>query len=408
VHVGDYVYEYVGGGRAEPAHGAITLPDGTTPAGGVTTAVSLVDYRQLYRSYRGDARLQAVHAKFAMIATWDDHEFSGDAWADHQTSTPENLQQTARRRAANQAWVEYMPVDMGDVSFDLANPAYDNLRIYRDFRFGNLAHLLMTDGRLYRDDHVVNEAAGTETMGSRYLVPQPVLLAAQTEKTAALGRAPAILGVTQTQWWKDTLGGSTATWKLWGNGVMLNRLWLDLRDTTPPTPAPNNQLYVLNCDSWDGYPAHKAELMGFLATQGVSNVVALTGDLHAFQCGAVRGPDPSTGTPVLMDFVTGGISSTSFYAYVKASTAGTAFAPLVDTPAEFDAHMKTHNPDLAYADHDAQGYASAVLSATQLVVTFTKVHPLNGDGTAPAVPLLKRTRITLAAGSKVPTIEDNV
>jgi alkaline phosphatase D len=398
VHVGDYVYEAVSGGTAEPAHAPIALPSGGS------VATTLADYRLLYRTYRGDSRLQAIHAKFAMIATWDDHEFSSDAWADHQTSTIANLQETARRRAANQAWVEYMPVDFGDISFDAANTAYDNLRIYRDFRFGNLAHLVMTDERLYRDDHVVSETIGSETLGSRYLVPRELLLASEVAKTTSLGRAPSILGLTQTQWWKDTLAGSTATWKLWGNAVMLSRLWLDMRSSPPP----DNLLYVLNCDSWDGYPSHKAELMDHLFSRAIDNVVALTGDLHAFQCGVVRGPDASSGAPVLVDFVTAGISSTSFYSYVKSSTSGTAFAPLLATGADFDALIEAHNPDFAYVDHDAQGYASAVLTAGSLVVTYTKVQPLNNDGTAPLVPLLERTRITLAAGSKVPSVADNI
>ena len=43
-----------------------------------------------------------------------------------------------------------------------------------------------------------------------------------------------------------------------------------------------------------------------------------------------------------------------------------------------------------------------------MVVTFNKVKPLNADGTLPASPLLKRTRMTLSAGSTVPVIVDNV
>ena len=79
-----------------------------------------------------------------------------------------------------------MPVDWGDVSFDLNKAGYDNIRIYRDLRFGTLMHLVMTDQRLYRDDHVVNEADyarmlqgdaenGDDSIGSRYFVPQPLL-----------------------------------------------------------------------------------------------------------------------------------------------------------------------------------------------------------------------------------------
>ncbi len=421
VHVGDYIYETVGAsyqaGAAEPSHTDIGFPDGTTLADGTKYATTLADYRKLYRTYRGDARLQAIHQKFPMVAIWDDHEFSDDCWQDHQTYTNANTQQTARRRAANQAWVEYMPVDFGDVSFDTASAAYDNLRIYRDFRFGSLLHLVMTDERLYRDDHVVDEATiaqlqghdpinGSDALGSRYFVQQPVLQQFEALKTTQLGRAPAILGATQTQWWKDTLKNSPATWKVWGNELMLSRLWIDARASAP---APYNALYVLNCDAWDGFPSHRAELMGYLKAQNIRNVVAITGDLHAFQCGVVRDvPDPAAGTPVLVDFVCAGISSASLYSYLKTGASGTPLSAMVATPATFDALVKANNPDFAYLDNDAQGYASATVTADELVVVYNKVKPLSADGSVPADPLLKRTRITLASGSTSPVVEDNV
>ena len=123
-----------------------------------TTALAQVDLTP-GRCRRAGARLQALHAKWPIVATWDDHEFSDDCWQDHQTYTNENKQETARRRAANQAWVEYTPVDFGDVSFDASSTAFTNIRIYRDFHFGSVVHLVMTDERLYRDNHVVDEAA---------------------------------------------------------------------------------------------------------------------------------------------------------------------------------------------------------------------------------------------------------
>ncbi len=418
VHLGDYIYETVGAafqaGQAEPAHPALELPDGT-PLGTAVYATTLEDYRYLYRTYRGDARLQALHARWALIATWDDHEFSDDCWQDHQTYTNANVQQTARRRAANQAWVEYLPVDFGDVAFDSADQAYDNLRIYRDFRFGELLHLVMTDERLYRDDHVVDEASialaqghdpvnGNDSVGARYFVQQPVLQQFEALRTQALGRAPSILGATQAQWWKDTFASATATWKVWGNEVMLNHLQADLTLIAEP---PYNAQYVVNADAWDGYPTHKAELLGFLRDAGVANVVAITGDLHAFQCGVVRDV-PVTGNPVLVDFVCAGISSSSFYSYLSAGAAGTPLSALLATPDTFNAFALSQNPDLAYADHDAQGYAVADVSAEAMVVTYSKMLPLNPDGTVPAAPLAKRTRITLAAGSTTPVVEDGV
>jgi alkaline phosphatase D len=423
VHVGDYIYETVGTtfqpGLAEPAHARIDLPDGV--AGGGTEAgihaMSLLDYRTLYRTYRGDPRLQALHRKCPMIAAWDDHEFSNDCWQDHETYDNANRQNTARRRFANQAWAEYMPVDFGDVSFDLANPAYDNIRIYRDFRFGALAHLVLTDERLYRDDHVVPESVvarlrghdpehGDDRNGARIFVARPLLHDFERLETIALGHAPSILGKAQEQWWKDTMRNSGARWKVWGNEVALNRMWLDLRNTLPP---PFDQQYVLNADVWDGYPSHRAELMGYLKAQGVANVVAISGDLHAFQCGVIRDdPDPAAGTPVMVDFLGAGISSTSFYDYLKPGVADSPLAQLLSLPEAFDRLMRTQNPDLAYADHHAQGYAVATVTADAFSVVFSKVKPLQADGTAPADPLAKRTRITLQAGSLVPVVEDNV
>ncbi|MFZ6748724.1 alkaline phosphatase D family protein [Undibacterium sp. Ren11W] len=421
VHLGDYIYETVGASfqtaQAEAAHTRISLPNGlAVPAGG-TYANSVEDYRTLYRTYRSDPRLQELHRKFPMIAIWDDHEFSDDCWQDHQTYTNENKQETSRRRNANQAWVEYMPIDFGDVSFDLNNSSYQNIRIYRDFQFGSLMHLVMTDERLYRDDHAVDEAAiaqalghnpvtGNDSIGARYFVPQTILKQFEGLDTFALQHAPSILGATQTQWWKDTLKASSAAWKVWGNEVTLNRMWVDLRAAAP---APYNQVYIVNADAWDGYPSHRAELMGYLKTENIKNVVAITGDLHAFQCGTIRdNPDPAIGTPVAVDFVAAGISSSSFYNYLKAGASGTPLEPLVATPATFDAIIRGNNPDFAYVDHDAQGYAVATVTASSFTVLFNKVKPLNADGSKPAQPLLKRTRISLASGSTSPQVTDNV
>jgi alkaline phosphatase D len=414
VHLGDYIYEAgfaAQPGTVEPAHLAITLPSGGAYAS------TLDDYRTLYRTYRGDARLQNVHARFPVIAIWDDHEFSDDCWQDHQTYTNANLQQTARRRNANQAWAEYLPVDWGDVSFDLNNTAYDNIRIYRDFHFGSLMHLVMTDERLYRDDHVVSEAAiaqalghdpvnGNDLVGSRYFVAQQVLARFEAADTQRLGRVPSIFGPAQTQWWKDTLKASTSIWKVWGNEVMMNRLWLDL---TSIAPAPDNVVFVLDCDAWDGYPSHKADLLSFVKAQNITNLVAITGDLHAFQAGIVRDvPNPATGTPVMIDLMSAGISSQPFFEDVKTYAAGMPLASLIGSSALLDSFIRQNNPDMLYADHDGIGYASATLTPTQFVAIFNKMKFLNADGTAPQSPLQKRTRLTINAGAVSVAVEDNV
>jgi len=475
VHLGDYIYETVGDdfqlGAVESRHGALTLPDGVAKGGSATAryASTLADYRYLYKQYRTDVRLQALHERFAFIAVWDDHEFTDDAWQDAQTydgstnADGTDLHQSSRRRNANQAWFEFMPAD---VTLDAADTTFQNIRIYRDFQFGKLMQLVMTDQRLYRSDHIIpestiNPATGKALgrIGSRYLVPQQTLAAVEAQKiaaTTAAGLAPlsnvSILGNTQRQWWMDKMKAATATWKLWGNEVSLLRMGMNGVDaiatllalnavptvaaqvgTTAGATGGNVALagaivaagvagaaastaqaggvaimtsamsggtaqaqaaagvgaglsatqaglavasyaaviaaagasttvqagaaaqviafgyikqdvqangaassfvaasgkqealapffarFLLNCDQWDGHNGERKALMAYLKTNNIGNVVALTGDIHAFFAGTVNDDFDATGggTPVMVDLVSAGISSDSFFSYLR-------------------------------------------------------------------------------------------
>ena len=81
---------------------------------------------------------------------------------------------------------------------------------------------------------------------------------------------------------------------------------------------------------------------------------------------------------------------------MKRAGSGTPLGALVSTPAKFDTFLMTNNPDLRYADHDAQGYASATVTPDRFSVVFNKVARLNADGTPPIDALLQRTRLTVA------------
>lgn len=233
VHLGDYIYETNNGGLAaqEALHAAgITFPAGTAFADG-EYATEKADYRYLYKLYRSDARIQAMHERFPMVAVWDDHEFSDDSWSSFETYDNKNVAQTERRRNANQAWFEYMPAD---VTFQETNPSFLNIQLYRDLQFGQMVHLIMTDERLYKQDHLIPESTvlnGNELgrINTRYLAPEATLKYVETVKNAAspnLGLI-SILGATQRAWWKDKMLNSTATWKFWGNEVSLLRMGLN-------------------------------------------------------------------------------------------------------------------------------------------------------------------------------------
>jgi alkaline phosphatase D len=470
LHLGDYIYETVGAdfqtGLVESRHGALSLPEGATMPDGSSGryANTLDDYRYLYKRYRSDSRIQALHERFAMIAIWDDHEFSDDCWQDAETydlgaynaatGAADNTHQTSRRLHANRAWFEFMPAD---VSYDANSSSIDAIQIYRSFQFGTLAQLVMTDERLYRADHTIPEAAVGSSIGSRYMVPAATIASATAAKMAAAQSAGAadplapvsMLGTTQRAWWEDTMRQATTTWKLWGNEVSLLRMGLNGTDaiatlvalnaigtlatqigsaarstgsvtvaaalvaamtagasqttatnaavaiaTADATSAdlaaaaagaglntnqagiavaaygaaktataagstaqagaaaqviafglikpdiqshgvgssfitaaglqtslaPYFQKFLLNCDQWDGYNAERKSMMGFLRDHAIQNVVALTGDIHAFFAGTVRDDyDAATGQDVMVDLVTAGMSSDSFFSYLSSA-----------------------------------------------------------------------------------------
>ena len=172
VHLGDYVYETTGDPSFQVVDSARQVsfgkPEQALDLGSGTeryqAAQSLDNYRDLYRLYRADPDLQAVHERFPMIVIQDDHEFSDDCHGDVSTYADGRVDETnsARRLAADQAWFEYMPVDLSQAptqDWDASQSFPDELRYYRNFVFGRHLELVMTDLRRYRPDHLVPEDA---------------------------------------------------------------------------------------------------------------------------------------------------------------------------------------------------------------------------------------------------------
>lgn len=421
VHLGDYIYESIGPRTTpvDPAHPPLVLPVGTR-LGNDLYASDIDDYRYLYRTYRSDPRMQRLHARHPMVAIWDDHEFSDDSWQEHETYTNANRAQVERRRAANQAWFEYMPAD---VAFAPDNPSFQNIRIYRDLHYGSLVHLIMTDERLYRSDHVVPEPLvaqqtgadpvnGNSSIGSRYVVDEAVFNALEAQQIAA-GQTPTMLGDRQTEWWKYQMKHSRAIWKIWGNEVSLLRMQLDLRTLAP---APFNRLFLLNCDQWDGYNAQRKSLMSFLKEHEIRNVVGITGDIHAFFAGQVF--DDYTGaspTPVMVDVTTAGASSTPFFQFIKQGVdANPAFAPL--TPLvyvtdsatggvinRFDTTLRRFNPWLAHVETNTIGYALVTATSEQLNIKLKKFALISPQGIVPEPVPISVTEVWIPSGS--PTLQ---
>lgn len=172
VYVGDYIYE-TSGDPSFQRTGSTRTVTFSNPAEAIAlgsgeetfyAAASLSNYRDLYHIYRGDAMLQKVHERFPVVAIWDDHEYSDDCYGATATyyneTQAENTPQ--RRQNAEQVFFEYMPIDDEDVGMTQAfttpnNKLFPHTRLFRDLQFGQHLHLLLTDYRSFRPDHLIPE-----------------------------------------------------------------------------------------------------------------------------------------------------------------------------------------------------------------------------------------------------------
>ena len=202
------------------------------------------DYRGRHAQYKADPDLQAIHRQHPFIAVWDDHEFANNTWrGGAQNHNPDRGEGewTARRAASLQAYLEWMPI-RGDASTLQG-------RIYRTFRFGNLATLIMLDTRLIgRDEQAVRKDTALVESASRHM-----------------------LGVEQEGWLAEQLVTSvrnTSTWTLFGQQVMF----------APQTPA---GAMAGNVDSWDGYRGARSRVFDMIERAKVNNLAVLTGDVHS-------------------------------------------------------------------------------------------------------------------------------
>ena len=176
LHLGDFIYESVGDESFQSVGGerSIVFDDqaGALPVakenGSYFAARSLDNYRQLHRQYRTDPMLQALLESAPLVAIWDDHEFSDDCWQDHSAYSNGRREEgdRVRRRNAEHAYFEYMPVDVevgasgddGTLGID-DERLHPHTRLWRTLDFGRDLRLVLLDYRSQRPDHPIPEDA---------------------------------------------------------------------------------------------------------------------------------------------------------------------------------------------------------------------------------------------------------
>lgn len=226
-HLGDYIYESAAAGSIGRAHAPAAEP------------MTLTQYRVRHAQYKTDPDLQAAHAAFPWLVTFDDHEVENN-WAgaisEADTEPDQDPRVFLQRRAqAFRAYYEHMPLRRAQ------RPNGPDIQIYRRLTFGDLMDFHVLDTRQFRDDQ--NQAARLDPNRT-------------------------ILGARQRDWLFRAIGGRTARWN-----VLAQQVFFSQRDSTPG-PARG-----FSDDAWDNYVAERNAVRDRLAR--TSNPVVITGDVHA-------------------------------------------------------------------------------------------------------------------------------
>ncbi|MGK0360872.1 MAG: alkaline phosphatase D [Bradymonadia bacterium] len=393
VFLGDYIYETANDARFQDGEGerVIAIPDGLVINGetNAKAALTLADYRAIYKQYKTDADLREAHRLFAFITIWDDHEFADDCWGDHAThfngaeADDGDEQNTDRRMAANQAWFEFTAADVTLTD----QPFPNDLKIYRNLRFGQHMELVLTDLRSYRDDHVIPEGPTDTDVGK--ITPNSAvgsrnfLLKAGFDPKEALVN-PTQLGEEQKGWLLDTITASDATWKVWGSEVQLSQMTIDL---SPFESLPDDYrgAFYFSVDQWDGFRTERSQVL--TALQNIEGLVSICGDIHAGYISALHVDFDNPGAvPIGMEFTVPGITSEPVQAITQRTIDGNAVLAslgLGELVPRFDELLSSASAHYQYLNSSQNGIAVVDLTADAFTIEFmlmTDVKAATWDG----------------------------
>lgn len=303
LHLGDYLYEY-------PTYGYGYTVEVDRTHRPNDEIITLNDYRIRHSFYKLDADLRAAHQQQPFICVWDDHEIANNTYesgAENHTDETEGDFQT-RKESAIRAYMEWMPIRV---------PQYigGNPQIYRSFKIGNLADIFMVDTRVEDRDK------------QAYSATDPLFQDTTRE----------ILGEEQREWLFDEIDNSVATWKIYGNQVMMSQ------------EGENNS----DVDAWTGYPFEREKIIDKLLATGDKNHVILTGDTHrSWSFDLSKHPFDSS---YYQPFTGNGTFGVEFAAPSLASPNRNESSPGT-SPVPFQQALLTENPHLRYSDLDNHGY----------------------------------------------------
>jgi alkaline phosphatase D len=235
-HLGDYIYESAANPNANPAT-VVRSHQAWEPT-------TIRQYRNRYALYKSDAALQAAHAAFPWVVTWDDHEVDNNYAGNVSQDNVPREEFLLRRAAAYQAYYEHQPLRKASI------PRGPNMLLFRVVNAGQLVRFNVLDTRQYRSDQSCGD--GIRAACPEWSDPNRV-----------------VLGDTQERWLTRGVERSNARWNVLAQQITFSRV-----------PDPNRPEFH-PMDPWSGYPAARDRLLEWIAARQRKNIVVLTGDIHA-------------------------------------------------------------------------------------------------------------------------------
>ena len=276
------------------------------------------EYQDKYKENRDDRALRDLMAQVGTVTIWDDHEVTNDF-----AGTDPNVQ--AQMLEGSLAYRDYMPI---------REDPNDPLRLYRKFRWGDVAEFFLIDVRQYRSlQAYLTEPACLED-GQPALLPGPVCQAAIDDPNRTY------LGAEQLVWLKDGLMSSTASFKFVMNG-----------------PPITNLLGFQPYDRWEGYTAERTDFLDFVTAQGIKNVIFLSTDFHLALVNDAVSPD-------VRELIGGAIAMNPFFR---------AFLSQAPTLLPLLGSLPSLLPNVSFFELSAFNVTTATVTADE--VTFRYLDP---------------------------------
>lgn len=361
LHLGDYIYEYGVDGWGGNVGRQINRSH--IPSHEIKT---LSDYRQRHAQYKADKSSQRMHERHPLIVIWDDHESANNPWTDgaenHQSATEGNWQ--ARRAASIQAYFEWMPIRE-------PSDGVSHLEYWRTYNFGDLANITTLETRHTGRSEQINYLEHLSAIKND--------LDRQVFMDNVIGNPSRnMLSKEMEHFLSDSLvkAKKNQRWKLIANQIPMARTHvpvlndpifktiLEEKDTPLAKEwAVATRLGELNLpfymDTWDGYSAARQRFYETCQHAGITDLIVLTGDSHAFWQNQLF---DNNGTEMGLELGTTGISAPG------------DFLRLGKKCSDFlDKSIAQHNKEVLWTNNSHNGYIKLVMTHEKAKADFVSV-----------------------------------